>query len=62
MQTLAYTALVMIPGKKKLSALPVRCAKNAAIPMPINPENTCCNDCRRAKRNNANTAAVPTEA
>ena len=51
-----------MPGKKKLSALPVRWAKKAAIPMPINPEKICCNDCLRTNRNNAITAAVTTEA
>ena len=61
-QALAYAALVIMPGKKKLSALPVRCAKKAAIPMPIKPEKICCKDCLRAKRNKASTAAVPTDA
>jgi hypothetical protein len=52
----------MIPGKKKLSAFPVRRAKKAAMAIPINPETTCCKDCRRSKRKTARIAAVPTDA
>ena len=46
-------------GTKKASARPVRCAMNAAMPVPITPPRALTIDLRRTRRSTISTSEMP---